>query len=179
MALPRTSIFSIRKRSSKWSPAVRVPPPLLPRLLSVSSKGISLCPTTVISSNPRKLGGEISWAIVRMKLKIRTLSKIIHKISRRDYVEEYNSMEFKNIEDIGEGMLLDKKKKKIAKHSSFLFFFFFTNIRGIHSLLPRRSFSSVNYSTFVESFIEWNSSRICPIFINNIFSNKDISKVDV
>lgn len=47
-----------------------------------------------------------------------------------------------------------KKKKKIAKHSSFLSFFFFTNIRGIRSLLPRRSFSSVNYSTFVESFIE-------------------------
>lgn len=63
---------------------------------------------------------------MRMKLKIRTLSKIIHKISRRDYVEEYNSMEFKNVEDIGEGMLLDKKKKKkIAKHSSFLSFSFF------------------------------------------------------
>lgn len=49
---------------------------------------------------------------------------------------------------------IKKKKKKIAKHSSFLSFFFFRNIRGIRSLLPRRSFSSVNYSTFVESFIE-------------------------
>ena len=89
---------------------------------------------------------------MRMKLKIRTLSKIIHRISRRDYDEEYNSMEFKNVENVGEGMLLDKKKK-IAKHSSFLSPFFFFLKYPWNSLLPRRSFSSVNYSTFAESLI--------------------------
>lgn len=49
-------------------------------------------------------------------------------------------------------MLLDKKKKKIAKHSSFLPPFFFLKYPW-NSFLPRRSFSSVNYSTFAESLI--------------------------
>ena len=117
--LPRTSIFPIR--------SVPVSDPLPPCCTRISlpllSKGISTCPTTVISSNPRKLGGE-SHCENEIE-NSNSLSKIIHKISRRDYgLGEYNSMEFKNVENVGEGMLLDREKK-IAKHSSFLSPLFF------------------------------------------------------
>lgn len=37
-------------------------------------------------------------------------------------------MEFKNVEDIGEGMLLDKKKKKLRNIPAFYSFFFFLQI---------------------------------------------------
>lgn len=139
--LPRTSIFPIR--------SVPVSDPLPPCCTRISlpllSKGISTCPTTVISSNPRKLGGE-SHCENEIE-NSNSLSKIIHKISRRDYgLGEYNSMEFKNVENVGEGMLLDRERKKLRNIPAFfLLFFFVANIPGIlfFLLLLASSFSLI------------------------------------
>lgn len=170
--LPRTSIFPIR--------SVPVSDPLPPCCTRISlpllSKGISTCPTTVISSNPRKLGGE-SHCENEIE-NSNSLSKIIHKISRRDYgLGEYNSMEFKNVENVGEGMLLDRERKKLRNIPAFFLLFFSCCKYSWNSLLPpSRLFFLINYSTFMESLIEFNEILLDrPIFIKN----KDISKVDV
>lgn len=89
-------------------------------------------------------------------------------------------MEFKNVENVGEGMLLDRERKKLQKrekHSSFLSPLFFCCKYSWNSLLPpSRLFFLINYSTFMESLIEFNEILLDrPIFIKN----KDISKVDV
>lgn len=129
--LPRTSIFPIR--------SVPVSDPLPPCCTRISllllSKGISTCPTTVISSNPRKLGGE-SHCENEIE-NSNSLSKIIHKISRRDYgLGEYNSMEFKNVENVGRRNAFGQREKNCETFQlSFSSFFLVANIPGILFLL--------------------------------------------
>lgn len=54
-------------------------------------------------------------------------------------------MEFKNVENVGEGMLLDRERKKLRNIPAFfLLFFFVANIPGIlFFLLLASSFSLI------------------------------------
>lgn len=138
----RTSIYlSDKKRSSKWSCSTHTHTHT--RLPSFGF--ISLCPTTVISSNPHKLGGEIpgDGPLWEWNWKFE-LSKIIHRISRRDYVEEYNSMEFKNVEMLGNECTFGRKEKNCE---TFQLFF-------LISKYPWNSFSS-------PVLLGCSSSRVC------------------
>lgn len=77
---------------------------------------------------------------------------------------------------LGEGMLWIERKKLRNIPAFFLLFFSCCKYSWNSLPPPPRLFFLINYSTFMESLIEFNEILLDrPIFIKN----KDISKVDV